>query len=202
MVGDLQRLQHLRKSHSLQCLAQCHVNAHQHHTQLIVGQHHAHRHLYQGHARMLCSLGLQQLGVAGIRKTRRRQGLFVQRRCHQRCHFAAQRSPRSPLHALPSRLARQSTHLPPRLGARQIGHGPQRHATRRRLPGLGRVIEHSQGHQRLAWAQHAGSGTAQRGHFAHHKAAAQQLRRITKSLHDGFRANACTVALGDSDGQT
>ena len=43
---------------------------------------------------------------------------------------------------------------------------------------------------------------AQRGHFAHHKAAAQQLRRITKSLHDGFRANACTVALGDSDGQT
>jgi hypothetical protein len=43
------------------------MDADQHGAQLVVGQHHAHRHLRHRHAQVRGRLGLQQLGVAGKR---------------------------------------------------------------------------------------------------------------------------------------
>ena len=42
-VGDADRLQHRIETHQLDRAAQRHVDADQHHTQFVVGQHHAHR---------------------------------------------------------------------------------------------------------------------------------------------------------------
>ena len=43
LVGDADRLQHRIEAHQLDRAAQRHVDAHQHHAQFVVGQHHAHR---------------------------------------------------------------------------------------------------------------------------------------------------------------
>jgi len=88
-IGDAQGLQHAFQRHRLYRFAQRHVNADQHGAQLVVGQHHAHRHLLQGHAGVSRGFGLQQLGVARVRQAGGSQGLLVQRRSDQAGDLAA-----------------------------------------------------------------------------------------------------------------
>ena len=62
-IGDAQGLQHVVVRHCGNRVAQRHVDADQHRTQFITGQHHAHRHFVKAHSRMGGRLRLKQLGV-------------------------------------------------------------------------------------------------------------------------------------------
>ena len=84
-VGDAQGLQHPPRRDLVDRLAQGHMDGHQHHPQLVVGQHHAHRRqlpLRVGAER------LQQLGVAGMVDAAGMQRFLVDGRRDQRARAA------------------------------------------------------------------------------------------------------------------
>ena len=64
VMRNADRRQHVVARHLGDGLAQRHVDGHQHHPQLVVGEHHAHRHA--------AAQRLQHFGVAGVRRRRPR----------------------------------------------------------------------------------------------------------------------------------
>ena len=100
LMRDAQGLQNLRLGHGSNRITQRHMDADQHGAQLVIGQHHAHRHLRDGDAGMSGCFGLQQLGMTREADTRQVQGFLVQRCGDQRRNFLAQRRLCSPDHTL------------------------------------------------------------------------------------------------------
>lgn len=99
------------------------ANGHQHGLELVVGQHHAHRHgcLTRGAA-----FGLEQLGVAGIRLASQGQRLLVQGGRHDAGHVALLGQAHRFTDAGGGGLAGAHVHLPHR-GVQQISRQAWRH---------------------------------------------------------------------------
>lgn len=150
-MRDAQRAQHGVVGDELDRLAQRDVDRHQHHTQLLVGQHHAHR-------RQLAAVGcqgLQHLGVARKRHAGGRQRLLVDRRGDQGRSLAGTH----PAHRLldAGRRRRPGTGVDTAPGQRrqafgQRGRHQHRQASRRHHREIGRRVDHR---------DHAGASTAQ-----------------------------------------
>ena len=201
LMRDAQRLQNLRRGHGLDRVHQRDMNAHQHGAQFVVGQHHAHRHLRNGQARMGSSLRLQQLRMAGKAHARQVQRLFVQRCRHHGGNLPLQCGLGSPGHALRCRMSSRSGNLAIGLRPSQTRQIEQRNRACRHGERLGRVINHSDrlGH---AWLARGGSScqrssAPQRLQLAHHKAAVQSLRLCAKGLGNDFWADTGAVALSN-----
>ena len=200
-MGDAQGLQDVGLGHGVQRRAQRHMDADQHGAQLVVGQHHAHRHLGNGHAGVVRSFGLQQLGVTRKIHACQRQRLFVQRRRHQRGHLPCQRSARRPLHAACGGFTGRPADLTPGGGCRHIGQLQHRNAARRNRPHIRRGG--NGGHRQVGFTptQHRLGTAAQGFHIAGDKAPAHEARMIPKGLGDDFRPDTRRIPLGDGDGQ-
>jgi hypothetical protein len=176
------------------------VNADQHGAQLVVGQHHAHRHAVHREARMGGGFGLQQFGVPGIRKASRRQRFLVQRRRHEGGDVAPQCGARSPDHAVAGHA--------PGFGADAAGHDvPRRRhhlqhgdATRRGGGGFGHVPDFCHRPRGLPGQRQGLRCAAHRGHVAGHEGAVRGVGRPMESLDDDFRTDARGVAQRDGDG--
>ncbi len=199
-VCDLQRLQHIVESHGIQRITQGQVDADQHGLELVIGQHHAHRHLGHGLAGKRCCFSLQQFGVARkARKTCASQGqrLLVNGCGHHGGNFARQRRACGPDNAICRRPAGGSADLPESGQAGQntgLQHGDA--ARRHSLPtGNARELHHRQ--RQCTVTSDQLRGAAQRGHIARHQAARQLGRRIAKGFGDDFRADTGRIAHGD-----
>jgi hypothetical protein len=196
-VRDAQGLQHVVGRDGVDGVAQRQVNAHQHGAQLVAGQHHAHRHLSERHARMRCRLRLQQLGVARIVHASGVQRLLVQRRGHQAGNLPAQRRLGRPHHALRSSAPAFGRYSAKRQGAGQTGKRQHRQTTRRHLARLRRRGDDSHRQIRNAGAAHASGRAPQRGELAHDEGALHLVRRIAECFGNDLRSDARRVALGD-----
>ena len=89
-MGDAYRLQHGVETHQVDGTAQRDMDADQHHTQFVVGQHHAHRRRAAAQRR---GQRLQHLGVAGVVNAGGGQRLLVQRRGDHRRRLTGQQQP-------------------------------------------------------------------------------------------------------------
>ncbi|MPN12085.1 hypothetical protein SDC9_159395 [bioreactor metagenome] len=204
LMRDAQGLQDLRPGHGLDGLAQRDMDADQHGAQLVVRQHHAHRHLFQRNARMGSRLGLQKFRVPGESHACQMQRLLVQGCRDQGGNLATQSCLRGPDHTLRRGLPGSCANLAIGLGPRQPRQVQQRDSTFRNRPGFARLIDHhhglGDGLVAVGGPRCQRSRTAQSLQLAHYKAAAHGLRCSPKSLGDDFRPYACTVALGDGNG--
>ena len=112
IVRDLQGLQHVVLRHPIQRFSQTEVNADQNGSQLIVGQHHAHRHVVNRYPGILRGLRLEQFGVSGKTDSGCGPSLFVNRRGHHSRYLAAQGHLRGLTHTLGREISCQIAHQP------------------------------------------------------------------------------------------
>jgi hypothetical protein len=170
-IADLQGLQHVGAVDAFDGVAQRHVHGDQHHAQLGVGQHHAHRHTA---GQLLQHLGVARIGAAcGV------QGFLVDRRGDQRPALSGLQGAHRRLDAQRSSRATARAHHALRLvdqTLRQAGRLPEgQRAGRRRLVG---GIELHQRDAAGALLQRA----AQHRHVAHHHAAGLLRGRLDQDL--------------------
>ena len=202
-VGDAQRLGYVVRGHRVQRVAQRHVDAHQHRPQLVIGQHHAHRHPRHRHLGMPGSQRLQQFGMPGegvVGGARRRQRQLVQRRGDQGGDVAAQGGLGRPHHAAPGQFTRLRTDLAERHQRHGRADLPDRNAAGRRLQCLVQAGQRQHRQSGQPGAGDAGTGTPHARHIPGHEAAGGGVGRIAKGLGDDLRADAGGVAQGDGNG--
>jgi hypothetical protein len=118
-MRDAQGLQDLRPGHGLDGLAQRDMDADQHGAQLVVGQHHAHRHLLERNARMGGRLGLQQQFVCPGKVTPARCSASLCKGAVTRAAISPRSRLRGPDHALRRRLPGRCANLAIGLRPRQ-----------------------------------------------------------------------------------
>jgi len=201
LVGDLQGLHHLLWRDGIQRLTQRDMDAHQHRTQLVVGQHHAHRHLRQRDPGVTGALGLQKLGMTRVfvpGGARGMQRLLVQRRGHDSRHLAAQGRTRGPQNALTRQASGTRIDHPPRQLRRGRHHLQHRQLSGRHFQRLCGGVDalHAPGVR----ARQQGQRTAHHPGIACHKTTPRELRLLQPGVRNDFWPDAARVTGCDGDG--
>ena len=187
LVRDLNRLQHGVEGHGIDGLAQRDMDADQHHAQLLVRQHHAHR---RRRAARRGSQGLQHLGMAGVRDTGGGQRLLVDGRSHDGLGLTGHHQTHRRFDAACGRSAvaavdpaqRQRSQARGQIGWRQHRQTAGRHVV------AGRV-DHG---------RHGTAGAPHHDRIADHHTALQ--RTTLEGAHDDLGADAGRVAHGHQHG--